>query len=224
MFSLMVLAGKNINFSKVVGADNQFFTLYQFAGPIAGSFLGTTFGVISVLGAELASFLLLGKELTIINLLRITPMLFAAYYFGNKDRLKTALIPAACMIAFIAHSVGRQAWPFTLYWLIPIIGRIMPNNNRFRIILQSFGATFTAHAVGSTLWLYTVPMTSAEWLALIPVVALERFIFGFGIAGTFYLTRYVLKKVAQKISMAEQVLNTNTILEAQAEPVAVKAK
>ena len=40
VFMAMVFIGNKINFSAVVGANNQYFTLFQFFGPIAGSFLG----------------------------------------------------------------------------------------------------------------------------------------------------------------------------------------
>jgi hypothetical protein len=224
IFSALVFFGRNINFSRIVGAESQSFTFYQMVGPIASSFLGTTVGVISVMIAELANFLVLGKEWTIINLLKITPMLFAAYYFGNKKRLSSAMIPAICMALFIMHPTGREAWLFSLYWLIPIIGRILPNNIRFRELIQSFGATFTSHAVGSVLFLYTIPLTSAEWLALIPIVAIERFIFGLGIYGTFKGTKFILKKLAKKIAIMESVANLNAQSESEKEAVAVEAK
>jgi hypothetical protein len=220
IFAAMVFLGRRINLTRIIGAENQFFTFYQAVGPIAGSFLGTTVGVISVLIAELANFIMLGKDWTIINLLKITPMLFAAYYFGNNKRTASAIIPAICMALFIAHPVGRQAWPYSLYWLIPIFSRIIPNNVKFRNLLQSFGATFTAHAVGSVLFLYTIPMTSAEWLALIPIVALERLVLGFGIFGTFHGTRFILRKLAKKIGVLQAIAESN----ANAEAVAVEAK
>ncbi|MFA5303915.1 MAG: hypothetical protein WC393_05290 [Candidatus Nanoarchaeia archaeon] len=224
-FAALVWIGRSINFSKIIGANNQFFTMYQLVGPIAGSFLGTTVGVAAVLIGELINFMILGKAWTIINLLKITPMLFATYYFGSKKRLSSAIIPAICMALFIAHPVGRNAWPYSLYWLIPIIARIIPNNSKFRTLLQSFGATFTSHAIGSVLFLYTIPMSSAEWLALIPVVALERLVFGLGIAGTFYSMRFFLKKLAKKISLLSSVvvLNSNTESEKEKEAVAVEA-
>ena len=67
IFSVLVFVGDRINFSKLVGAENQFFTLFQFFGPIAGSFLGPIVGVFSVLIAEASSYLLLGKAFTLIN-------------------------------------------------------------------------------------------------------------------------------------------------------------
>lgn len=220
IFTTLVFVGKSINFSAIIGTDNQFFTFYQLVGPIVSRFFGTTFGIITVLIAELIDFLIKGKELTIINLLRLTPMLFATYYFGTKRRIQSAIIPLICIVLFNIHPVGRKAWQFSLYWLIPIIGRIIPNSNKFRMIIQSFGATFTSHAIGSVIWLYTVPMTSSAWLALIPVVAFERIIFGFGITGTFYGTKFLLKKISQKIKIASAIPLLEK--ELQKEKIAIK--
>jgi hypothetical protein len=44
IFSILVFVGDRINFSKLIGAENQFFTLFQFFGPVAGAFLGPVVG------------------------------------------------------------------------------------------------------------------------------------------------------------------------------------
>ncbi|MBS3125839.1 hypothetical protein J4453_00160, partial [Candidatus Woesearchaeota archaeon] len=128
LFSALAFAGQRINFSALVGTDNQFFTLFQFFGPIAGSFLGPVVGVAAVLIAELANFFTVGSEWTALNLVRLLPMLFAAYYFGvNKDRMKVSIVvPLAAIALFVLHPIGRQAWFFSLYWTIPIIVKILP--------------------------------------------------------------------------------------------------
>ena len=51
---------------------------------------------------------------------------------------------------------------------------------------QALGATFTAHAVGSVIWLYTMPMAQEAWLALIPQVAIERLTFAAGIVVAYH--------------------------------------
>jgi len=67
IFTVLVLVGKQINFSPLVGAENQFFTLFQFFGPIAGGFLGAVVGGIAVLFAELIDFFIVGKEASLVN-------------------------------------------------------------------------------------------------------------------------------------------------------------
>jgi hypothetical protein len=50
-------------------------------------------------------------------------------------------------------------------------------NNSFilKTLNSSLRITFITHAIGSVLWLYAMPSTPIFWLALIPIVALERF-------------------------------------------------
>tara|TARA_Y100000310_G_scaffold265253_1_gene276178 strand:+ start:230 stop:949 length:720 start_codon:yes stop_codon:yes gene_type:complete len=208
-FFALVLIGKNVNFSSVIGADSQFFTLFQFFGPTAGAFLGPIFGIIAVVFAQLADVLIVGKEFSFINLLRFLPMLLAVYYFGTKKRTWGIIIPALCMFLFIIHPVGNQVWFFSLYWLIPILGKVLPKKIPGKLFFRSYGATFTAHAVGSVLWLYTIPMEAGVWASLIPIVAYERFLFGLGIAGSFVIFTTALDYVTKKWKVPKKVLSVD---------------
>src|SRR3989344_7703103 len=90
IFSVLVFVCDRINFSGLVGAENQFFTLFQFFGPIAGAFLGPIVGVIAVFLAEVTDFLVVGKEFTLINIARLAPMLFATYFFATMNKIDRA--------------------------------------------------------------------------------------------------------------------------------------
>ena len=208
-FFSLVLIGKNINFSAVVGADSQFFTLFQFFGPTAGAFLGPVFGIIAVAFSQLADFLIIGKEFTWLNVLRFLPMLLAVYYFGTKKKSWGIIIPALCIFLFIIHPVGNQVWFFSLYWLIPILGKVLPKKVPGQLFFRSFGATFTAHAVGSVLWLYTIPMEAGAWISLMPVVAYERFLFGIGIASSFVLFTTTLDYVVKKWKVPTKIVSVD---------------
>src|SRR3989338_1547490 len=198
VFSVLVFVGDRINFSKLIGAENQFFTLFQFFGPVAGAFLGPVVGVLSVLIAETSSYLMLSKAFTLINVLRLLPMLFAAWYFGTKKDKISFFVPVAAIILFVAHPVGRQAWFFSLFWTIPIIIKLLPKKYGDKLFLRSLGATFTAHAVGGAMWNYLVPMTPAAWVALIPIVIYERLLFASGIALSFIILNTILDKLGAK--------------------------
>ena len=216
IFSVLVFVGDKVNFSRLIGAENQFFTLFQFFGPIAGSFLGPVVGVLSVLIAEVASKIANNAAWDLVTVLRLLPMLFAAWYFGTKStkikdfwdtknpkdflvKDKTSiLIPIAAIILFVAHPVGRQAWFFSLFWTIPIIIKLLPKKYGEKVFLRSLGATFTAHAVGGAMWNYIVPMTQAKWIALIPVVIYERLLFAAGIAISFVVINTLLDKLDSK--------------------------
>lgn len=195
IFSVLVFIGDRINFSKLVGAENQFFTLFQFFGPVAGAFLGPVVGVLSVLIAEVSSYIMLEKAFTLINVLRLLPMLFAAWYFGTKKDKLSFLIPIAAIILFVEHPIGRQVWFFSLFWTIPIIIKLLPKKYGDRIFLRSLGATFTAHSVGGAIWNYIVPMTPAAWIGLIPVVIYERLLFAGGITISFVLLNTLLNRL-----------------------------
>ena len=198
VFSLLVFIGDKINFSKLIGAENQFFTIFQFFGPLAGAFLGPVVGVFSVLIAEASSYLLLGKAFTLINVLRLLPMLFAAWYFGTKKDKASFLVPIVAIILFIAHPVGRQVWFFSLFWTIPLIIKLLPKKHGEKAFLRSLGATFTAHAVGGAMWNYIVPMTPGAWIDLIPIVIYERLLFAGGITVSFVILNTILNKLDAK--------------------------
>src|SRR3989344_1523354 len=85
LFILLVYFANKINFSALVGADNQFFTLFQFFGPIAGGFLGL-WGSLSVLFAEVLDMFITHKSFTLITTLRLFPMVFGAFYFAMIAR------------------------------------------------------------------------------------------------------------------------------------------
>ena len=202
IFTVLVLIGKQINFSALIGAENQFFTLFQFFGPLAGGFLGSVVGAITVLFAELINFFIVGKEVTLLNLLRLSPMIFAAYYFGTKKKNLSILVPIIAITAFILHPVGREVWFFTLFWTIPIIAKILPQKYSNNIISRSLGATFTAHAVGGAFWIWTVPMTAGQWIALIPIVIYERALFAGGIAVSYVAFTAFFDKVLDKLKIS----------------------
>lgn len=200
LFSLLVYAGDKINFSPLVGSDSQFFTLFQFFGPIAGSFLGPVVGILAVLIAEVGNFLIVGKEWTLINLVRLLPMLFAAYYFGTRKEKLNLLLPLLAILAFVVHPIGRQVWFFALYWTIPIIVKLLPQKYSQNVFLRSLGATFTAHAVGGAAWIWTVSMTAEQWVGLIPVVAYERLLFASGIGLSYVVFNTLLDKLDAKLT------------------------
>lgn len=87
------------------------------------------------------------------------------------------------MGAFIVHPVGGAAWAYSLYWLIPVALYMIRKESLF---LTALGSTFTAHAVGSVIWIYANPMTPQTWLALIPVVFIERLVFASGMVVAYH--------------------------------------
>lgn len=121
------------------------------------------------------------------------PTCCGTLYFAllKKERLYyryAAALPAcACMLLFWIHPVGRHALLYPLYWILPIVIAI---GGYQQPLLQSLGSTFTAHAIGSILWLYGGLLIAPEaWNALIPIVALERCGFACLMTSLIYVTR-----------------------------------
>lgn len=109
------------------------------------------------------------------------------------------IIPLACMGAFIIHPVGQQAWAYTLYWLIPPLLLLVKNNT----LNAAIRITFITHAVGSMLWVYTVQTTPEFWLALIPIVAFERFCFAITSATMVHGIKFIAQRYHHSTSSAK---------------------
>lgn len=101
------------------------------------------------------------------------PTLCSSLYFKHSYVLVRIVLPLSCMALFIAHPVGQEAAWYSAYWIIPVAVALI---NPRHFFYQALGSTFIAHAVGSVITLYTVGHTAQYWLALIPVVCVERIV------------------------------------------------
>lgn len=189
--------------SNIQGLSQAHFSFMQCIIPLAGMLFGL-FGSFSVL-LGMAALRALGlMSFTYFGL----PTFCASLCWATGHRAVRIGIPALCMVLFIAHPIGYYAAPYTLYWLIPIACAFMHRNNRF---LTAISSTFVAHAVGSVVHIYTVnAMTPTAWLALIPVVALERLIIALGmyvaygcIVRLLYLASCMLRNGLQQCSTTD---------------------
>jgi len=102
------------------------------------------------------------------------------------------LFPLVCMVLFVLHPIGKEAFIYSLYWLIPVFFYFLQNKSVFFMALTS---TFLAHCMGSIIWLYTVEMSSGQWLALIPIVAVERLVFACGISIIYFCVNWCMSKI-----------------------------
>ena len=184
LFTLGVYALSWFKISFVIGSQLGAFSLAHCLAPLVGIFAG---GMGALLYFAIKTTMSLCSVKSVIFACHL-PTLAAALYlscihttqytisFGKK--LLLAIIPATAILIFCTHTIGCQAWGYSLFWLIPLAAILLPHQN---IALHLLGSTFTAHAVGSVVWLYTVPtMTATMWLNLIPVVVVERCLFATG--------------------------------------------
>ena len=205
IFFILGLVGLNMPFTQLLGADVKF-TLFDFFAPIAGAFLGPILGIVTVLGVEIVNIAIKQTPLETGVIIRLFPVLFGTYYFAvitknkkdkteNKNLSKFILaVPVIAITAFLLHPIGRTVPEFTLFWVIPYIAYFMRGNT----FMRGLGATFTQHAVGGAAWIWAFNLPASVWKGLIPVVAMERFVFATGITLSYFAIRYTLAFLAEK--------------------------
>ncbi|MFC1663048.1 hypothetical protein ACFL04_02680 [Patescibacteria group bacterium] len=194
IFTILGLVALQFSFTKIIGSDVSF-TVFDFFGPLATGFVGLIPGVIAVFLMQLGNFIIHGAQVVDAGtIIRFFPMLFAAWYFGRKGRFNI-IIPMLAIVAFIAHPIGRTVWYYSMFWLIPIIAYFF--RDRW-LLARALGTTFTAHAVGSTLWIWVFTLPAPVWISLIPIVAIERSLFAVGIAATYMVLNNVLNYLVEK--------------------------
>lgn len=192
VFTFLGLISLQIPFSRVLGSNTKF-TLFDFFAPSVGSFLGSVPGVISVLLMQVINFLLHGKNFDAGGIIRIFPTLFAVSYFAKK-RVSNLIVPILAIIAFNLHPIGRSAWQYSMFWLIPIAADFFRKN----LFIRSLGTTFTAHAVGGALWVWAFGLSREMWLALIPQTAVERLLFAGGITVFYFVFSNILNYLSKR--------------------------
>ena len=181
IFTILGYLALQIPLTHLAGSKAAF-TLYDCIAPIAGAFIGTAPGIIAVFLVQFFSFISHGAHIQDAGpIIRFFPMLFAVYYFARKD-ISNIIVPVIAILTFVAHPTGRTVWYFALFWVIPIAAYFL--RDRF-LLARALGATFSAHAVGGTLWMWTFMLPASAWTALIPLVIKERILFALGMVGVF---------------------------------------
>ncbi len=200
LFVALGFLAMQFKFTQIIGSSLKF-SLFDFYGPIVGGFLGSFIGMITVLAMQVVNWAWQGFATDAATAIRFFPMLFAVLYFSKKSKL-TLIAPVIAMFGFWAHPEGLKAWYYALYWLIPVAMYFL--HDKF-IFARALGTTFTAHAVGSVLWIWIFNMKAAVWISLIPVVWKERGLMALGITLTFIIFNYLLSLVDKKIELRELV-------------------
>lgn len=170
-------------------------TLVPLSGLWGGFWGATVFCTFSLIVRIIAH----GGTFPLYYLAYIIPGYCASLYWVSSRAIIRFYVPLICMILFMVHPVGFYAAPYALYWLIPLMCYISKSRSFF---LQALSSTCIAHAVGSVIWLYTVPMTVEQWYTLIPLVALERLSFALGMVIVYNSVCYMKKTTVRMLSAA----------------------
>jgi len=174
-----------LKISFIIGSKMAFFGASHCISPLIGYYSGATTTFLTFFMRTII-FALMSTSLPITSLFYHIPTLCASLYFATytstnnilRNRLAMATIPILCFMLFYLHPIGNQALAYTFFWLIPLLSLLITHKN---IFIHALASTFIAHAVGSVIWIYTIgPKTAAAWLALIPIVIIERVLFASG--------------------------------------------
>lgn len=203
VFTILLKLTHAIKVSFLVGSKCAFFSLGNCLGPLSGAFAGVS-GAISVsLLSALMRSILIGLNPFILAVYHV-PSFFASLYLATPHWSVRRMLPLLCMALFVLHPVGSGAWWYSLYWLIPVACSFI--NNSF--FISALGSTFMAHAIGSVIWIYLVPMNVAMYSVLAPIVIIERLLFASGMTLAYYGISFAFKKAfgSQKTSVATSLL------------------
>jgi len=175
-----------VKFSFILGSKRLFFSAINITGPLLGHYNGIGSFLLLLMRKKFTSFYSLASCMSngLFNPLvySIPTIIASGYWFGSHRFIRMGL-PILCMALFIVHPIGREAFFYSLYWLIPLIVHMMPVQMAFT---EALGTTFLAHGIGSVLMLYCMPMSAEYWLGLMPVVIIERLLFASGMTALFY--------------------------------------
>lgn len=199
-----LLLSSILKFSVIVGKSFAHFSVVFFIAPLLGAFFGTAQAIGITTLALLTKVILTSYPITggIPTLLAVAAWSTHSEFIREKTIaahlgyfLTMVALPALCMALFMTHSTVGQGYVYALYWLIPIalyaVHIFFRRSNVFTVALST---TFVAHAVGSTIWIFTVPMVPEQWIALMPIVALERLMTATGVTLLFVAIKRILSQ------------------------------
>ena len=196
-----------IKMSFVVGSHMIWFSGANAIVPLSGAF-GGVFGSAIVFLMRQLLHLLFFKTISLSFLAFCIPGFCASLYWASRHYSIRVLLPLACMVLFMMHPLGAQLFVYSLYWLIPVALYFI---NARSLFLQALGSTFVAHAVGSVIWLYTVPMTVNKFMVLMPLVLVERIAFALGMVIAYHLFSFIFRMIDglgyKKLNISENTVN-----------------
>jgi hypothetical protein len=191
IFKAMSMVAGLFKFSFIMGWPHAFFSLGAAIAPLSGELAGNG-GSIAFFAINLIIYFVVKGSFAWHYLAYFIPGLFAAFYWSNNSKIVRIVPAVLCMLLFVTHPTGSAAAVYSLFWLIPIIVALVKNQTTF---MRALGSTFTAHAVGSVIWLYTINMSADQWLTLIPVVIVERLLLALSMVACYRILLVVREQV-----------------------------
>lgn len=162
---LSVLLARLVPFHWIAGSWSSWFSWSTMMAPVISKYAGAGWLALFFVPIKSASSLTF-----LMFALHRLPLLASACAYRQRYIAVWIGLPIACMSMFVLHPIGSQAWPYAMYWWIPVVVWFLKDT----IWSRALSASFVAHAVGSVIWLYTGNISVYVWYGLIPVVIIER--------------------------------------------------
>lgn len=178
----------------MAGQEGQAFTLFDFVAPALAGLWGVA-GIVGVVAVRLLD-MFVASDFSQFQWLRLFPVFFGALYFYYRKPW-SVVVSLLCMAAWIAHPIGREAWTYSLFWLIPSLMSFLSVKN---VLTTAVGATFTQHAVGGVAFLYAFGYSAEFWIGLIPIVPIERGQIAVGMAVFYVVGQLVVQALGERKS------------------------
>lgn len=176
-------------FSFIVGSKMAFFAPAAVVIPLAGAFGGIS-GSLGMLGMGVLIRCVFFGSMPLLFLAYHIPGFFASLYWAHDSKILRMLPAILCLILFIAHPVGMQSAWYSLFWIIPVGASFYSG-----LFFTALGSSFTAHAVGTLVWLYAGQLTAADFILLAPVVIIERVMIAVSMMLAYKLVIAVYSKI-----------------------------
>lgn len=187
-FFAAVIAAIPFNF--IIGSKFAWFSCASMIMPAFGYHYSLVYVIFYIFTKSLCSskiiFLCLHK----------TPLLFATMTLQQRHAVLYVGLPASAIILFGLHPIGYQAWWYAGYWFIPMVIYFFAQDS---IYSRACAASFVAHAVGSIIWLYHGNIPAEMWMALIPVVAIERLLITAGMVASIMVLQIIKNACQHKV-------------------------
>lgn len=195
---VLIYLSKMIPFNWIVGSYHLTFSCTSMMAPVIANQFGFSWIFLFLVSAKLWT-----TPSILLFLVHRLPLFFGAYAYQKRTVFVNLVLPLVCMILFGIHPIGSAALPYTLYWLIPVFLFFRSNTN----VSRAVSSVFVMHAVGSVIWLYAADIPATTWMALIPLVAVERLIMMVGILGLDYTVSkvrqsFLLRNFCTKLGIA----------------------
>ncbi|CAN5172483.1 hypothetical protein BH09DEP1_BH09DEP1_0440 [soil metagenome] len=179
-------------FSFIIGSKMAFFAPAAMLLPLAGAFGGIA-GSLGMLGMGLAIRCVFFGAMPLAFFAFHIPGFFASLYWASTSKLIRIAPALVCALLFMVHPIGAANLWYSLFWIVPVVAALLPS----RLFTTALGSSFTAHAVGTLVWLYAGQLSSADFAVLAPVVIVERLMMAVGMVLAYKVIAHVYSTLRQ---------------------------